>query len=126
MRAQPVIAEGEIRVAAHVELHEGGILVEAPANELSGDGREEPSACRTEGGWSAGGGRRHEGPGVFSAASTRLRKQCETQEPTGSRHLTRRYLCDTSAEDSASWIPSHAAPFDQYLNYLIIVIIFVL
>ena len=31
-------SEDEVRVAVHVELHEGCLLVEAPVDELSGDG----------------------------------------------------------------------------------------
>ena len=35
MRAEPVVAEDNVRVAVHIELDEGRLLVEGPENEPS-------------------------------------------------------------------------------------------
>ena len=88
VRAQPVVAEDDVRVAVHVEFHEGRLLVEAASSSCAVGHRPsrlcEQFACRTAGGCPAAGARRHD---IGScAASSRLRKQCDT--PECKRYLT--------------------------------------
>ena len=82
MRAQPVVAEDDIRVAVHVELHEPRLLVKAAEQQLChrGAARLAQRAVRL-----AAGIHRHE---IGScAASSRLKKQCDA--PESKKHLTR-------------------------------------
>ena len=59
VRAQPLVADVEIRVAIHAELHEGSLLVETAEHQLcrcyAVVSRSEPSAGRTAGGYPAAG-----------------------------------------------------------------------
>ena len=93
---KPIVAEDEVRVAGHVEFHEGGLLVKAT---------EDQTGCHRAASWAGGtvglpDGRRVAGGEREAAgrreAKERLRKQWEA--PESSKHLTRRRPVDVASQ----------------------------
>ena len=81
VRAQPLVADVEIRVAIHAELHEGHLLVKIAEHRLCRCGaaisRSEPSAGRTAGGYPAAGTKSGAAPPARGEESSATRRSQE-------------------------------------------------